>query len=94
MSALDDLRSVIELACNVEDRSDDEQRALLRVAVKTDNEANKLTVSNRRQGPAWRLHEIAESTRVLADDEKPISVADKDRAKLDRRADEWDEAHA
>ena len=93
MSNLDDLRIVIELACLTEDRSDAEQRALLASAVRCDNEANKLTTGNRRDGPAWRLHREVEGTRELVDSQKAVVLKAEVRAKLDRRADNWDRFH-
>lgn len=76
MSVVRDLRSLIELACLTEDRANDEQRALLRMALRADNEANKLTVTNGRDRsePAWRLVSLVYSTRELVDDQKPVSL--------------------
>jgi hypothetical protein len=93
VSQLDDLRAVIELACLTEDRSNDEQKALLRLAVKCDREANRLTATNNRTGEAWRLHRLVEGTRELIDDQKPVVLKADVRAKLDQKADNWDRFH-
>lgn len=92
MSVLDDQRAVIELACLTEHRSNAEQDALLRFAAKTDAAANRLTTTNHRTGPAWRLYRTVEATRVLYDDDKP-RVVSKTLDKLDVQADRWDRWH-
>lgn len=89
MSALDDLRTLVELACLTEHRTDAEQDALLRVAAKADTAANALVVTNRREGPAWRLYRHVGETRVMEDGDKPRGNA-KTLAKLDAQADRWD----
>lgn len=93
MSNLDDLRTVIELACLTEDRADAEQKALLNLAVKVDQDANRLTTTNKRQGDAWRLHRMVEGTRELIDRQQPVIIKAALREKLDRRADLWDRFH-
>lgn len=93
MSVLDDLRIVVELACGTSDRDDHEQRALLHIAVRCDNDANRLTTTNHRNGPAWRLHRLVEDSRDLTGYQKPVKLKDTERAKLDKRADNWDRFH-
>lgn len=83
MSHADDLRTVLMLACETEDRTPSEQRALLRVAVKADRAANAQTVTNRREGGAWRLTALVESTG------SPL-LADSVRLRVNERADRWD----
>lgn len=48
MTVADDITVAIRLACLTEDRSDLEQRALLRIARSVDNELNANVVTNRR----------------------------------------------
>lgn len=43
----DELRTVLQLACEVEDRAADEQRAMLSLAFKLDMATMKQTVTNR-----------------------------------------------
>lgn len=88
-SATEDLAVVVELACLTEDRSDAEQDALLRVAARVDAKRNALVVTNRRTGPASRLYALAESTRVLADDQRPRAKA-RVAERLDTQAQLWD----
>jgi hypothetical protein len=59
VSNTDDLTTVIRLACLTEDRSDAEQRALLRVARKVDQEVNANVTGNDRM---W---DHAGSTRAV-----------------------------
>lgn len=104
MTALDDLRAVIGLACLTEDRSDDEQRALLRVAARVDNECNALTTTNPRctriasrlrgLGPATQFAALVDSTRVLDVGQKPVALPAKKLAQLERRAAEWERHRA
>lgn len=60
MSALDDLETIVLLACEIDDRTAQEQRALLRIAVNVERERNARTVRNRRQGDACRLVDVVE----------------------------------
>lgn len=46
MAAIDDVALVVELACMTNDRAPDEQRALLRVALRTDIERSRFTITN------------------------------------------------
>jgi hypothetical protein len=89
VTALDDQCIVLLLACETEHRSDAEQDALLRVAAKADAQANADVVTNRRQGPAWRLYRFVEDTRILHDGDRPRGNA-KTLSKLDAQADRWD----
>lgn len=69
----DQLALVVELACVTEDRTNDEQRALLRVAAKVDAERRKETVTN---PPEWRvqpyLEQLADTTRMLDEGQRRI----------------------
>lgn len=80
MSLHEDLAAVIGLACLTEDRTNQEQLALLRVARKADNDANKNTVCNarmwgihagskiaERQLPESRLEELVDKSRCVSD---------------------------
>lgn len=80
MSAEDDVAMVVALACLTEDRTNQEQLALLRVARKADNEANKNVVGNHRmwgiyagstratrQLPESRLEELVDKSRAVSD---------------------------
>lgn len=89
MTTLDDQRTVLLLACQVEGRSDAEQDALLRVAARADAAANAATGTDHRRGPAWRLYRHAEATRALADGDRPRADP-RVLAKLDAQADRWD----
>lgn len=86
MSAQSDLAAVIALACETEDRTLEEDRALLRLAIHHDNDCNKLTTTNRREGPASRL--VAE---VLATSQHPLTASLAEQVdKTIERAGEWD----
>lgn len=87
MTHLADVKTLVELACTVEDRAPAERGALLRVAVTADRAANQSTVTNTRSGPAWRLHRLVEETQPGP------RVSDRVRVRLDRQADLWDEHH-
>lgn len=89
MTALDDLATVVALACNVEDRTDSEQDALLRCAAKCDSGLNALVVTNQREGPPSRLYLEVGSTRVLVDDQRDRRNA-KTAEKLEAQAQRWE----
>lgn len=89
MTALEDQRVVVLLACETEHRSDAEQDALLRVAARADGQANADVVTNARTGPAWRLYRTVEETRNPHDGDRPRANA-KTLAKLDAQADRWE----
>lgn len=83
MTRAEELALVVELACVTEDRSDREQRALLTVARKTDDELNK--VKSRAQSQSRdtmnlgivdpsELESLAGETRVLVDRQKPVAL--------------------
>lgn len=80
MTVRDDLEAVVRLACLIEDRTDQEQRSLLRTARKVDDQSNRNVVGNRRmwgenagtvdaeqQRPLSDLEQLAEETRRLSD---------------------------
>lgn len=92
MSVVRDLRATIELACLTEDRTNEEQRALLRMALRADNQANKLTVTNGRDRtePAWRLLALVYSTRELVDDQRPVSLKADVEARWLAHVEAWD----
>jgi len=98
VSNLDDLVTVIRLACMTEDRSDTEQKALLRLARKADKEWNAMTVTNRKTWehrpvngePAWvllrdllYLEDEVQRSRELVDNQKRVTLPEKGRWKLD-----------
>lgn len=91
MTAHDDLVEVVRLACLTADRSDVEQRALLRVAERLDRAANRDTTTNQRSGPASRLYREAEATRELVDDQRP-QAKQATLDKLDAGAARWEAA--
>jgi hypothetical protein len=72
----DQLVIVVRLACDVEDRSDTEQRALIAFAWELDKAHNRNTTSNRgRHVPGFRLQDLVsevDESRVLHDTQKPI----------------------
>lgn len=91
MSALDDLASVVELACLTEDRTDGEQRALLRVARRIDQDTNANVVGNHRywgdragsmsatvQRRLSTLERGVEASRVLDDAQREVRLKQKD----------------
>lgn len=90
MTKLEDLAAVVELACLIEDRSDAEQRALLRTAMQVDNERNKFTVTNKRTGPASKLLAYALTTRVIVDDQREVMLSGKAVQACVDRAARWD----
>lgn len=87
MTVRDDLETVVNLACLIEDRTDNEQRALLRVARRVDKESNANVIRNRRmwgaqagfdgaerQMPLSDLEGLAEETRVLVDNQREVHL--------------------
>lgn len=65
MTRNDQLATVIRLACLSEDRSDQEQRALIALAWESDRAHNRNTVSNRgRWLPGWEPQDLV--SHVLA----------------------------
>jgi hypothetical protein len=88
VTALDDLTTLLELACLTEDRTDREQDAMLRVAAKVDTQANALTVTNRRSGPASRMYFEVAQTR---DPDQPTRMNAKTADKLRAQAERWDD---
>ena len=81
MSRRDDLEMVVRLACMTEDRTDAEQRALVRVAAKLDREVNRVTPGNPTwNGDWWQarplsvLAQEADETRVLDEGHHPVPV--------------------
>lgn len=84
MTALDDLEAVVILACTVEDRCPQEQRALLRVAMKVEAERNKSTTRN----IAERVKRGDLTANVLVDTveyDQDVKLPKADREKVDRR---------
>lgn len=92
MSVVRDLRTVIELACLTEGRSNAEQLALLRVALRVDLDANKLTVTNGRDRTeaASRLVEMVHDTRVLVDTERQVWLKPAAEERWRRSVEAWD----
>lgn len=95
---LDDLVTVVRLACLTEDRSNTEQRALLRVARKADTIWNKSTngstwerVVPRGMPPGFvRLRDLlvledeVDRSRELVDDQRSVKLPEKGRWKMDQ----------
>ncbi len=89
MSRADDLAMVIALACLIEDRTNQEQLALLRVATRVDNERNAVIVTNRRTGPPSELASHVRETRDITDDQKYVDLPAKEIDRWDRQVREW-----
>lgn len=90
MTALDDLELVVSLALLTEDRSPQEQRALLRVAVRIEADRNSTTSENMRQ--RWQ-----QPPSVLVDwveRYQDVRLNPKDREKVDRRRQGFLDAHS
>lgn len=70
------LAAVIRLACLIEDRTDDEQRALIAWAWTCDREHNKDTTTNvARRASDWQLQDlvmVVHETRVLGEGHKHV----------------------
>lgn len=88
MTALDDLETVLSLAMLTEDRTNQEQDAMLRVAAKIDAERNAMVVTNHRTGLASRLYaRVARSCNP----DRPHRMNTKTAEKLRVQADRWDD---
>lgn len=87
MSAAENLAVVLDLACLTEDRTNQEQDALLRVAARVDAQRNALVGTNKRTGPASRLYFVVAQTR---DAEQPTRSNAKTASKLAEQAARWD----
>lgn len=77
MSNAADLTTVIRLACLTEDRSDAEQKALLRIADRVDFEHNKNTVGGASTKDGWEpsfLYDEVQSSRCLVDNQKHVEL--------------------
>lgn len=74
MTRLDDLEMVVQLAMLTEDRTDAEQRALLRVCDDIDKERNKLTVVRTNHTGTSRLYDEAQESRELVDGQKYVEL--------------------
>lgn len=88
MTNWDDQRTVLRLAFLTADRSDAEQRAVLRVADALDVDRNKRTVTNRN----WRdgrlvepsfLHDEAQASRSLVDGHHDVELPNRKGAPRD-----------
>lgn len=84
MTRLDDLEAVVQLAFVTEDRTDAEQRALLRVCDDIDRQRNKQTVVRTNYTGTSRLYDEAQATRVLVDKQRHVEL--KKRHGLPREA--------
>ena len=69
----DDTATVLEVACETAYRSDNEQRALLRVAWKIDKERWLDTTTNPRRVAPY-LEQMVDETRRLEDGDKQIPL--------------------
>lgn len=98
MTIRDDLVLVVELACLTGDRTRAEQRALLATAMRAELELNAATSRNLvARGPDARastLVDAVEATYQPADGERPVVLAPKHRARLDRQRARFAEDHA
>lgn len=107
MTRLEQLRDVILMACLNEDRSDSEQRSLLRWAWIADQQANRLTGVNRywrrtsartveRTEPLWNLVDTVLNTRLVLTDEGQhnVNLPAKQQATRARAFREWERAAA
>lgn len=95
MTKLDDLETVVRLACLIEDRAPTEQRALLNVAASVEQERNATTTRNLRARwgePPCLLVEEADASYNPGKD-RPVRLSSALRAKLERRRAHWVEAH-
>jgi len=76
MTRNEELAHVVRLACLVECRSDEEQRALIATAWRCDMEHNRQTTTNRaRRKPGWKPQDlvfIVQETRVLEDGQHEV----------------------
>lgn len=79
-------RIIVELACTVTDRSDEQQLALLAAAATADQAANDLGPGNHRRGPAWRLVDLAALTRRNG----PSLLDPEDAERFEAAAQRWD----
>ena len=77
MSNAADLTTVVRLACLTEDRSDAEQKALLRVADRLDFEHNKATTGSPSAKPGFEpsfLYDEVQATRSLVDQQRHVEL--------------------
>lgn len=79
MSRTDDLRILLDLAMLTEDRTDAEQKAMLRVADQLDFAHNALVVRNAKAqaAPDWqpsRLYDRVLATRELDDGQRHVEL--------------------
>jgi hypothetical protein len=96
MTRWEDEETVIRLACLIEDREDSEQRSMLRMAARLDQEYNRATTSNKKGPwdmdrpdpiqvrPVSRLYDLVQETRTVDPDEGQHHVVIK--AEEDKRA--------
>lgn len=97
MKNSEQLEHVVRLATLTEDRTDAEQRALLRVAFRVDMELNSCTSRNfeaRRGMRSSRLLREVLDTRELVDAQREVLLPDKDWQRWLRKVAEWDAAQA
>lgn len=96
MAALDDLETVLQVACLTEDRSPVEQRALLRVAVKIEAARNASTtqaLTARWGQPPCTIVDEVEATYQPPEEGRPAALTTADRQRVDRRRAGWLKAH-
>lgn len=106
MSVNDDLTVVISLACLTEDRTDAEQRCLLRVARKLDAQVNANVVDNRAVWgngggassatllrPLSNLEHQVDRTRVLDEGQKAVQLKARDTQPGRHRLDQCAHLH-
>lgn len=98
MSRLDDRETVLRLALLIEDRTNQEQLAMLREAVSIDDEKNSQVVTNKRwRGserlePLSRLADEVRATRVISQPgDRPVDLPGKQRDAIAKRFAIWEQ---
>lgn len=92
MTDLERRRLVLEVALLTEDRSREEQRALLDFALRLDNEANRLTVTNRRprDEPAYVYVLAVTGSWRPSKPSRPVTLTATEREGWQKRVNRWD----
>lgn len=93
MRAADQLAAVIGLACETEDRTPDEQRALFAVALRVDRDRAKYTLTNLVPHRPHLAALVVESYQP-ADDQRRANLSAADRRALERLDTDWAKARA
>lgn len=88
MNKTDVLVKVLEVACLTEDRSGDEQRAMLALALELDKERGAFVLTNYYPAPPTLVAHV-EATRSLVDNDRPVSLTAQQRAQYDALRARW-----